>query len=117
VALKNAGTDKEFEIPYAFEPERMVPQAEFVGDGRVNPRGIPCLYLASTKEAAMAEVRPWVGSYISLAQFKIMRDVVVVDCTKDERVFPNWLLHTIPQEISDEVAKVGRASPARALQI
>jgi hypothetical protein len=47
----------------------------------------------------MAEVRPWVGSYISLAQFKLMRDVVVVDCTKDKRVFPNWLLRKTPQEI------------------
>lgn len=90
---------KEFEVPDAFDPERMVPKAEFVRDGRVNPRGIPCLYLASTEEAAMAEVRPWVGSYISLAQFKIMRDVVVVDCTKDTRVFPNWLLRKTPREI------------------
>jgi hypothetical protein len=99
---ENPGTDEEFEVPDAFGSERMIPKAEFVSDGRVNPRGIPCLYLASTKEAAMAEVRPWVGSYISLSQFKIMRDVVVVDCTKDKRLFPNWLLHTNPQEIPAE---------------
>jgi hypothetical protein len=92
--------DEEFEIPDAYGPERMTPNAEFVADGRVNPRGIPCLYLASTMETAMAEVRPWVGSYISLAQFKVMRDVVVVDCTKDKRMFPNWLLNQNQQEIS-----------------
>jgi hypothetical protein len=96
---ENAGEEEEYDMPDAFEPERMVPKAEFVGDGRVNARGIPCLYLASTKEAAMAEVRPWVGSYVSLAQFKVMRDVTVVDCSKDKRMFPNWLLHEPQQEI------------------
>lgn len=96
---ENPGSDEEFEVPDAFDSARMVPSAEFVGDGRVNPRGIPCLYLASTQEAAVAEVRPWVGSYVSLAQFKFMRDVVIVDCTKEKRQFPNWLLHETPQEI------------------
>jgi RES domain len=80
----------------------MRPNAEFVVDGRVNPSGVPCLYLASAMETAMAEVRPWVGSYISLAQFKVMRDVVVVDCTKDNRMFPSWLLNQDQQEIPAE---------------
>lgn len=71
----------------AFESERMVPNAALVGDGRINPRGIPCLYLASTKETAMAEVRPWLGSFISVAQFKVMRDLKIVDCSKDKHDF------------------------------
>lgn len=99
---ENEGTDEEFEVPDAFEPDRMVPKAEFVGDGRVNPRRIPCLYLASTKEVAMAEVRPWMGSYISLAQFRIMRDLIVVDCSKDKRIFPKWILNNNQKEISAE---------------
>jgi len=100
--LENAGAEEQYEVPDAFEPERMVPKAELVGDGRVNPRGIPCLYMATTEEAAMAEVRPWVGSYISLAQFKVMRDVTVVDCSKDKRMFPNWLLNERQREIPPE---------------
>src|SRR5712692_4908741 len=99
---ENEGQEEEFEVPDAYEPERMRPKAELVGDGRVNPRGIPCLYLASSQETAMAEVRPWVGSYISLAQFKVMRDVVVVDCSKDKRVFPNWLLNKDQKEMPAE---------------
>jgi hypothetical protein len=99
---ENPGTEEEFEVPDAFEPDRMIPKAEFVGDGRVNPRGIPCLYLATEANAAMAEIRPWVGSYISLAQFKLMRDVAVVDCSKDKRIFPNWLLSQDQQEISPQ---------------
>ncbi|MQM37651.1 hypothetical protein KBTX_01652 [wastewater metagenome] len=29
----------------------------------------------------MAEVRPWIGSYISVGQFKTLRDLVLVDCS------------------------------------
>lgn len=97
--MEHAGTEEEFEVPDAFDVERMVPKAEYVGDGRINPRGIPCLYLATTQQAAMAEVRPWVGSYISLAQFKVMKDLVVVDCSRDKRLFPNWLLYEKPVEL------------------
>jgi hypothetical protein len=86
------GQEEDEEVQDAYPPERMKPNVEFAGDGRVNPRGIPCLYLASTKEAAMSEVRPWVGSYISLAQFKIMRELAVVDCSKDKRIFSHWLI-------------------------
>ena len=70
-----------FEVPCAHPPKRMKPLADRASDGRANPRGIPCLYLASLKETAVHEVRPWIGSYVSVAQFKLLRDVRVVDCT------------------------------------
>lgn len=91
---ENVGEEDEDEVQDAYPPERMKPNAEFAGDGRISPRGIPCLYLASTKEAAMSEVRPWVGSYISLAQFKIMRELTIVDCSKDKRNFSHWLIRS-----------------------
>ena len=52
--LENAGTEEEWEAPDALDPERMVPKAELVGDGRANHRVIPCLYLATTYEVAVA---------------------------------------------------------------
>ena len=64
----------------AHPPDRMVPFAA-VGAGRVNRKGIPCLYLADRASAAMSEVRPWVGSSITLAQFKMVRGCLVVDCS------------------------------------
>jgi len=102
---ENVGEEDENEVQDAFPSERMRPNAEFAGDGRVSPRGIPCLYLASTKEAAMSEVRPWVGSYISLAQFKIMRDLTIVDCSKDKRNFSHWLIRSeaIPAQKREEI--------------
>ena len=71
---------EDFEREMAHPPERMVPTVEHSTDGRVSPRGIPCLYLASNMKTAVAEVRPWVGSYVSLAQFKLARRCKVVDC-------------------------------------
>jgi len=72
---------ESIDVEAALPPERMVPKAEYVGDGRINPKGIPCLYLATTASAAISEMRPWVGSYVTLAQFKTVRDCVVVDCS------------------------------------
>lgn len=82
--VEYAGTEAEQEVPCGLSPDRMKPKAECVGDGRVNPRGIPVLYLASNSATAVAEVRPWVGSYVSLAQFKVMRNCDVIDCSMDK---------------------------------
>jgi len=64
-----------------FPPERMKPQRDMASEGRANPKGIPCLYLANNKETAMAEVRPWIGSLISVGRFKTVRDLILIDCS------------------------------------
>lgn len=78
---------EDYEREMAHPPARMVPTVELSTDGRVSPRGIPCLYLASNMKTAVAEVRPWMGSYVSLARFKVVRRCRVVDCryTKSEK--------------------------------
>jgi len=73
----------EFEVPAPFPSARMKPLPDSAREGRVNPKGIPCLYLATDKETAMAEVRPWLGSYISVGQFRTPKDLVLVDCSVD----------------------------------
>ncbi|SRR5258707_14285554 len=85
---ENKGQPDEMEIPRACDLERMKPILEKATDGRVNPRGILHLYLALEESTACTEVRPWLGSYISLAQFQTKRDLRIVDCTSDER---KWL--------------------------
>jgi RES domain-containing protein len=87
----------------AFPFDRMVPKAEYVGDGRVNPRGIPCLYLANTASAAISEMRPWIGSYITLALFQTVRDCRLVDCT-----------HTTPSVLLEPVFPDGASEPDAA---
>jgi RES domain-containing protein len=66
-----------------FSVERMKPEPEKAKEGRVNPKGIPCLYLATHKDTAMSEVRPWHEARISLARLELTEDVVLVDCSQD----------------------------------
>ena len=52
------------EEPWPLPKDRMCPLERIAAEGRVNPKGIPCLYLATTKETAMSECRPWIGSEV-----------------------------------------------------
>lgn len=69
------------EEPIPFRRARMKPRTDSAREGRINPKGIPYLYLATDKETAMAEVRPWLGSYISVGRFKTLKDLIIIDCS------------------------------------
>lgn len=81
-AWRSMHDDDDDFLPCAFPQERMKPLSGRASDGRANPRGIPSLYLATTKETAMSEVRPWIGSYISAAQFRTTRPLTLIDCAR-----------------------------------
>jgi RES domain-containing protein len=78
-------------------------------EGRANPKGIPCLYLATTGETAMSEVRPWLGALVSVATFEVVRPLSVVDCSVLHDQYFNLaflerrLLEPIPPEKVDQV--------------
>jgi hypothetical protein len=60
----------------------MVPDAAHVKDGgRGNPPGVAYLYLADSRETAVAEVRPWVKADVSLASFRVGRLLNLLDLT------------------------------------
>jgi hypothetical protein len=85
-----------------FPIERMKPRRNAAHEGRVNPKGIPCLYLATTKETAMSEVRPWLGAKVSVAAFRIERNLNVVNASVDhhKKPDPDLLLgNPTPEEI------------------
>jgi len=60
----------------------MKPIPNWQSEGRANPRGIPYLYMANTRDTALSEVRPWIGASISVSQLRIVRDLKVIDCSK-----------------------------------
>lgn len=68
-----------------FSADRMKPLWYQAREGRANPKGIPYLYVSTDRDTALAEVRPWLGSPISLAQFEILREIQIVNCTEDAR--------------------------------
>ncbi|MCA6108041.1 RES family NAD+ phosphorylase [Bradyrhizobium cenepequi] len=79
------------ELPGPALPQRMFPFRDRATEGRVNPKGIPRLYMASDKHTAMAEVRPWIGSLVSLGLFQTRRPLRVVDCTKGAERHPIYI--------------------------
>lgn len=68
--------------PVPFSEERMKPLQDRASEGRANPKGIPCLYLATDKETAMSEVRPWLNARISVGEFKTVGTLRLIDCSK-----------------------------------
>ena len=68
---------------WPYPPKRMIPIKGKSSEGRANPRGITYLYLSNKKGTACAEVRPYKGAAISVAIFKVKRELKVIDCTKD----------------------------------
>jgi hypothetical protein len=88
------------EIPYS--EVRMCPLPDRASEGRANPKGIPHLYLATEKNTAIAETRPWLGSKVSLAIFKISRDLKVVDFSNHATSKPAYYLgEPSPEEKED----------------
>ena len=78
---KEGEEPETYDVERALPPERMKPCPDHAPEGRANPKGIPCLYLATKKETAVSEVRPWIGSYVSLGQFETVRRLTVIDCS------------------------------------
>ncbi len=70
-----------FEVKRALRSSRMKPRQDRASEGRANPKGIPYLYLANTIETAVAEVRPWIGSDVSLGQFEAIRQLQIINCS------------------------------------
>ena len=82
---RDKGTEQETEVEIPYFEDRMKPQPLMVKDGRANPRGIAYLYLATTATTAGSELRPWLGAYLSMSQFRTKRELRLVDCTRDEK--------------------------------
>ncbi len=55
------------------------PPKEFARHGRLNPIGIPYLYLSSNQLTAVSEVRPWVGGKITVGEFVLTKDTNLIN--------------------------------------
>lgn len=90
--------------------KRMKPLADQAREGRANPKGIPYLYGANKKETALAEVRPWLGQFISLAAFRVHRDLRLMSFVTEEPEHRVYLNEPEPKEREKAVwADIDRA--------
>lgn len=68
--------------PAGYGAERMKPRIDRAAEGRANAAGIPVLYMATSETTAISEVRPWIGSTMSVAQIELLREVRAIDLSK-----------------------------------
>lgn len=67
------------EDTWGYGSTRMKPLTDRAREGRANPTGIPVLYVGSTIETAVSEVRPWVGAELSVAWCRLLRPLRAID--------------------------------------
>lgn len=64
---------------WGYSSSRMKPLADRAREGRANPTGIPVIYVGTTVETAISEVRPWVGAELSVARCKVLHSLRTLD--------------------------------------
>lgn len=74
----------EQRVPFSLDQMGKPPET-LVGNGRANPVGIPCLYVASDAATAVAEIRPHKGEIVCVAEFEIRVPLNLVDLRDPRR--------------------------------
>lgn len=82
--------------------EMGAPPAQIASHGRANPAGISYLYLGSSSEVCIAEVRPHPGQHIAVADFRV-GPVKVLDLTDPRKRVSPFLLEN-REELADLLA-------------
>jgi hypothetical protein len=79
--------DSPFDVSEMGAPPRRT--ASF---GRANPAGIPYLYLGSTQDTAVSEIRPHTGEMICVAEFTTPNDLKLVDLRNPRKMVSPFIL-------------------------
>lgn len=74
------------------------PPKDKTSHGRANPAGIPYLYLASTIQTAISEIRPHTGEIANIAEFTLRDDLKIIDLRHPRK--------TVSPFVLDEVSEV-----------
>lgn len=64
------------------------PPALKASAGRANPEGISCLYLADSVDTTLHETRAGVYDYATVATFRLLKDIEVVNLTVIDKISP-----------------------------
>lgn len=79
------------------------PAPGLAGAGRINPEGMPFLYVADSIDTVIAEVRPFLGAEISVGLFRLKKAVKVLDIGKQSKTTgyenPHLYLHNKISEV------------------
>lgn len=70
------------EEPSGYNATRMKPRPNRSTEGRANAAGVSVLYLGTTEQNVISEIRPWVGAEVSVAQFQLKRKLRALDLSR-----------------------------------
>ncbi len=81
-------------------PEEMKPRLNMKAEGRANPYNITMMYLASSEETAISEVRPDVRFPVTVGEFKVVRELKLVDFVS---LRPSFAAYCRNPDVSEDV--------------
>ncbi|WP_289142359.1 RES domain-containing protein [uncultured Brevibacillus sp.] len=61
--------------------DMLAPPVEKATAGRANPRGISYLYCAKDEKTSIAEIRPWKGATVTVAEMSLLRELTLINLT------------------------------------
>lgn len=76
----------------------MKPILNMKSEGRANPYNITVMYLASSEETAIAEVRPDVRFPVTVGEFRVLKDLKLVDFVSLRPSYAAYFRHPDIQE-------------------
>jgi hypothetical protein len=79
------------ESPFPLD-EMKAPPNRLASHGRANPPGIPYLYLGSTPQTAISEIRPHTGERVCVATFTVPAELKAVDLQAPRKLVSPFLL-------------------------
>lgn len=88
------------------DADEMIPKPNMKSEGRVNAYNTTVLYLTSTPEAAIAEVRPENHQPVTVAEFSVRKPLRLADFVSER---PNWHWYFYPgaNDLSDLLIEIG----------
>ncbi|MCP1135306.1 RES family NAD+ phosphorylase [Paenibacillus polysaccharolyticus] len=89
--------------PFKKDDELGAPPDGHASYGRVNPKGISYLYVAETEDTVIAEIQPWLGSSITIAECTALESLKVVDLLPSQEEIS--AVHSYRKVISREFSK------------
>ncbi|MBR7986334.1 RES family NAD+ phosphorylase [Burkholderia cenocepacia] len=89
------------------------PPAEFARQGRLNDQGVPCFYIATGKETALAEVGATEGQLVQVAGFRVKHDSPIRLAVIGEyaNVQKNGYIHFIGKDPEMVISKMLNSMP------
>ena len=69
------------------QEEMGAPPSKVAGPGRLNSEGMPVLYVATTIDTAISEVRPWKGAEVSVAEMITTKTLTLISLKPANEIF------------------------------